>query len=171
MNQQAIIQNEIYYAKQDDAYILKFVGDIRCTISCALDAFLDSLFARRDFQNIIIDLRSVTNIDSTNLGLLAKIANFMRSTFASKPVLVSTSDNINQVLDSMGFDNEIFERYGDCADCSTVAQRIDDCQVSKATMQRVMLEAHTDLSNLSERNRQEFQGVIGILQRNMAADC
>ncbi|MCB1714453.1 MAG: STAS domain-containing protein [Candidatus Competibacteraceae bacterium] len=160
---------EIYYGKQGSSYIIKFVGDIRYTLSCSLDNFLDRLFQQNDFSQITIDLTETTNIDSTNLGLLAKIANFMRTRFKRKPLLISTNDNVNRVLDSMGFD-DVFERCGDCEHClESVARQLEDCQASKGQMARIMLDAHTVLCNISEHNRKEFQGVVGALRSRLAS--
>ena len=158
---------EIFYGKQDSAYLLKFVGDIRYTLSCSLDNFLNKLFQQSDFDQIMIDLTETTHIDSTNLGLLAKIANFTRQRFNRKPFLFSTNTNVNQVLDSMGFD-DVFDRCGDCEHCPESALNLSDCGNNKAQMARVMLDAHSALSSINERNKREFQDVVGALQSSLA---
>ncbi|NIW77982.1 MAG: anti-sigma factor antagonist, partial [Calditrichae bacterium] len=71
--------------------MLKFSGDIRYTMGCSLDDFLKKLFKRSDFETILIDLTETRSIDSTSLGLLAKIANFMQHQFHQKAPLVSTN--------------------------------------------------------------------------------
>jgi anti-anti-sigma factor len=160
---------EIYYGKQGRTYIIKFIGDIRYdTSSCALDNFLKHLFDQDDFNQIAVDLSEATNIDSTNLGLLAKIAAFVHRHFNCKPFLVSTNDDVNRVLDSMDFD-DVFERCGDCARCPENAQRVEHCEASKGQMARIMLDAHTVLCNISEHNRKEFQSVVGALRSSMAS--
>jgi anti-anti-sigma factor len=159
----------IYYAKQDGAYILKFVGDIRYTMSCALDRFLDRLFKGSDFDSIAIDLTETTAIDSTNLGLLAKIANHSRTRFDRKPLLLSTSGNINAVLDSMGFD-DVFDmcRETNCANCPRIARMLEIVEPSKEEMARTMLDAHCVLSDLNEHNQREFKQVVGALRSRVA---
>ena len=159
---------EIFYGKQGSSYVLKFVGDIRYTLSCSLDGFLDRLFKQTDYDQIMVDLTETTHIDSTNLGLLAKIANFVRARFSRKPYLVSTNDNINQVLDSMGFD-DVFDRCGDCQNCAESAAKLEDCHSSKARVAQVMLDAHTALCNINEHNRQEFKDVVGALKSSLAS--
>ncbi len=158
----------IFYAKQDDAYILKFVGDIRYTMSCALDQFLERLFARGDFNSIAIDLTETSAIDSTNLGLLAKIANYTHSRFHRKPLLLSSSNNVNAILDSMGFD-DVFEmcRDPDCRNCPRTAQMLEIDEPSKEEMARTMLDAHCVLSDLNEQNQREFKQVVGTLRNRI----
>lgn len=45
-----------FYVKQGGVYILKLVGDIRYTMGCALGDFLDNLFTRADYDDIIVNL-------------------------------------------------------------------------------------------------------------------
>lgn len=158
----------IYYAKRDATYVLKFVGEIRCTMGCALDEFLNRLFTRKDFDGIAIDLSDTVTIDSTNLGLLAKIANFMHSRFHRKPLLISTNADVNAVLDSMGFDDvfEICRCDGSCRLNDAELLQIDE--PSRGAMARTMLDAHHTLSNLNEYNRREFKSVIGALRKRAA---
>lgn len=160
----------IFYAKQGHTYILKFVGDIRYTMSCSLDRFLERLFERDDFDTIAIDLTETTAIDSTNLGLLAKIANFARRRFNCKPPLHTTNRDVNQVLDSMGFD-DVFELCYEpsCADCPKGVRRLEVDEPGRDEMARTMLDAHCLLSDLNEQNRIEFKNIVGALQQRQTA--
>jgi anti-anti-sigma factor len=100
----------VLYANHDGLVVFKFVGEIRYTmgdsyrVSASLDAFLDDLFESKDFENILIDLTETDSIDSTNLGLLAKIAQFTERHYGRKPTIISTNEDINAILDSVGFD-------------------------------------------------------------------
>ncbi|MBK9950073.1 MAG: STAS domain-containing protein [Candidatus Competibacteraceae bacterium] len=96
-----------FYVKQGTTYILKLVGDMRYTMGCALADFLDGLFTHADYDDIVVDLTETHSIDSTSLGLLAKIANFNRQRFAHQTTLLSTNPDVNQILETMGF-YEIF---------------------------------------------------------------
>ena len=74
----------LYCAKHAGGAVPKFVGQIRYTlgdgyrVSSSLESFLDTLFERKDFQAIRIDLTQTTSTDSANLGLLAKVGRFAR---------------------------------------------------------------------------------------------
>ena len=52
-----------FYVKQGTVYLIKLVGDIRYTMGCALGDFLDELFARADFDDIVVDLTETHSID------------------------------------------------------------------------------------------------------------
>ncbi len=158
---------EVFYSKQDHTYILKFVGDIRYTMGSSLDDFLDRLFTRNDFDNILIDLTETTAIDSTNLGLLAKIANFMRARLGKKTTLVSVNSDINQILDSVGF-YEVFSICKDQQSCLVAAQRLAIANPSDSKLAETLFEAHKILSELNPENREEFKSVVQVLKTKLA---
>ena len=95
------------YTKYNNIYFIKLIGNITYPISNDLNKFLDRIFMSKDFENIVVDLTQTEQIDSTNIGLLAKIAKFMFDNFNKKTTLISTNKNITQLLVNMGF-NKIF---------------------------------------------------------------
>ena len=155
----------VLYAKQERTYILKFVGDIRYTMSCSLDQFLGQLFKRSDYDAITIDLTETTSIDSTNLGLLAKVANFTRQRFGHKPPLYSNNCDINRVLDSMGLE-DVFELHCEpCERCPHTAKPLEVTEPNSRDMARTILDAHCVLSELNEKNQIEFRDIVGVLRQ------
>ncbi|MGF1526226.1 MAG: STAS domain-containing protein [Candidatus Competibacterales bacterium] len=158
----------VFYAKHDRLYILKFVGDIRYTLSCALDDFLDELFARNDFDGILLDLSATTYIDSTNLGLLAKISRHLRRGGFPRPTLYTTNDDITTLLTSMGFD-QAFTLCADRGSCLAAVQQLAVTNPSKGQLTRTLVDAHHALCDLSEANREKFQGVLDALDRRCVA--
>lgn len=155
-----------FYVKQGNTYILKLVGDIRYTMGCALSDFLDELFARTGYDDIMVDLTQTHSIDSTSLGLLAKIANFSHSRFGRKTTLLSTSPDVNQVLDCMGF-YEIFEIRDSGEAISATLQQLDVQGPCKEGLTRIVFEAHRTLSELNPRNQEAFQGVVETLRSKL----
>lgn len=156
----------VSYAKQDTTYVLKFTGNIRYTMSFSLDKFLDRLFARKDFDTILIDLTETTAIDSTNLGLLARIANFMRERFGKKVSVFSTNTDVNQTLDSMGF-YQIFDICDDFASCEEATEPMPVSDASEAELTRTLYEAHKRLCDLNEKNRKMFKSVMEALKSEL----
>lgn len=155
----------VFYAKLGNAYVLRFVGDIRYTLGCALDEFLDRLFERRDFDNILIDLREATSIDSTSLGLLARVANFQRGEFGKRTTIVSTNADINETLDSVGFD-QVFSVCHDPDGCPPAHEPLRVSPPSPTELSDTMYEAHRLLSDLNERNRNAFRDVLDLLKES-----
>ena len=158
-----------FYAKQGNTYVIKLVGEIRYTMGCSLDDFLSQLFERSDFDDIIVDLSEVTCIDSTNLGLLAKIANFMQARFAKKTTLVSTNNDINQLLGNVGF-QEVFNICDDCLIPTETTLQLAVSDPSKATLTKTMFEAHSILSKLNDKNCQVFKSVVEALKNKLVSE-
>ena len=159
-----------FYRKHGNTYCIRLVGDIRYyAMSCSLDAFLDALFQRQDFDEIVVDLTETNFIDSTNLGLLAKIANFTKQRFDKKTTLISTNENINEVLDKMGF-LEIFT-------LSQERQPVESAQEQeliiistprREDLAKIVLESHDILCDMNETNRDMFGGAVKILKQQTA---
>ena len=155
-----------FYVKQGDAYIIKLVGDIRYTMGCALGDFLDGLFARADFDDNVVDMTQTHAIDSTSLGLLAKIANFSRSHFARKTTLLSTNPDVNQILETMGF-YDIFDIRDTGETISAALRELATQDPCKDDLTRVVFEAHRILSELNPRNEEAFKSVVESLRAKL----
>lgn len=159
---------EVLYAKQDRLYVLKFVGAIRYTLSCSLHKFLGWLFTQQDFDAVLIDLTEATCIDSTNLGLLAKIANFMWDQHDTKTTIISTNPDIDETLAGVGFDR-IFILCSNVHDCRPTDHAVTIEAASKAELTQTLFEAHRQLYDLNERNRQMFRSVVEALENELGA--
>ncbi|RUQ35544.1 MAG: STAS domain-containing protein [Candidatus Competibacteraceae bacterium] len=155
-----------FYIKQGDTFILKLVGDIRYTMGCALGDFLDGLFARTDYDNILVDLTEAHSVDSTSLGLLARIANFSRERFAHKTTLLSTNPDVNQILDNMGF-YEIFDIIETGDTVSMALRQLSIEGPCKDDLTRIVYEAHRTLSDLNPRNQETFKNVLDNLRTKL----
>jgi len=156
-----------FYAKRDNLYVLKLVGNLRYTMCPALSAFLNQLFEQQDYDDIWVDLTEATSIDSTCLGVLAKIANFMRQRFGKKPTLLSTNEDVNQVLESMSL-QDVFNIYdGSSAAEDLPAQALPLAEPDKEGLARIVLDAHRTLSALNEANQSMFANVVEALQEQV----
>jgi anti-anti-sigma factor len=152
-----------FYVKQGNVYMLKLVGEIRYTMGCALGDFLNGLFARTDYDDIIVDLTEARSIDSTSLGLLAKIANFNHQRFSRQTTLLSTNPDINQILETMGF-YEVFAVRDTGAAITATLQPLSIDGPCKEELTRIVFDAHQTLSDLNTRNREAFKTVLDQLR-------
>ncbi len=162
---------DIYYGAQDGAFVVRFVGAIRYTMCCALDELLTAELKRPGLQRVFIDLRDADSVDSTSLGLLAKIANLLRAAGRPPATLLTGCADIREVLDSVGFD-EIFD-IGSDADgagaCPDAPLKLDVACRDLQKMADTVRETHGVLSDLNEKNRELFKDVIGALDKEPAA--
>ena len=154
------------YTKYNNIYFIKLIGNITYPISNDLNKFLDRIFMSKDFENIVVDLTQTEQIDSTNIGLLAKIAKFMFDNFNKKTTLISTNKNITQLLVNMGF-NKIFIIIDKPCDLDDNLEKIPHIQENEKEMARTMIEAHSNLMQLNEKNRELFQDIVDCLKREV----
>lgn len=157
---------KILYAEKDGVFALKFTDDIRMSFGPAINSVLDKICKCHGFSAVIIDLTETKNIDSTALGVLAKVSLQTQKIYGYIPTLVSTNEDITRVLLSMGFEN-IFHIIGDSPEYSTdldeVPLPLD--HIPEPEMRKQVIEAHRVLMDLNENNRDLFSNLVEALQQ------
>eukprot|EP01030_Chromulinospumella_sphaerica_P004863 gene4863-4763_t len=155
----------IQFAEQDGTFVLKFVGEVRLTLCSALDATIERIFTALNFSAIVIDLTETRSIDSTTLGLLAKLSIQSRQKVGLLPTVVTTHEDITRLLQSMGFDQvfNIVDRPIPCPECLTDLPSQDQ---SEEVVRLKVLEAHKILMGLNESNREAFHDLVNALERH-----
>ncbi|MGD8589349.1 MAG: STAS domain-containing protein [Chromatiales bacterium] len=157
--------SKVYYAFNNGIHILKYVGQIRYTIGASLDRFIDGLFDGTPPEGFVVDLREAETIDSTNLGLLVLIAKRMARCEGPRVTLVSTHEDINDLLFSIGFD-EVFDIVDESGHAMLNGRELGLSDSPSPDMARTILEAHRTLSAMGDSNRARFQDVVDLLERN-----
>ena len=155
----------VLHASHDDIHVLRFIGDIRYTLSPSIDRFLEEIFAGPKPAGFVIDLTETDSIDSTNLGLLCRIATRMQALDAQRVTIVSNRTDINSVLASMAFD-EVFDIVEDTGLETSAAHEVPQENTDKETLARTLIHAHRALMDLNDRNREMFRDVVALLEKN-----
>ena len=158
----------VLHASHDDVHVLRFIGDIRYTLSPSIDRFLEGLFSGPKPAGFVIDLTEAESVDSTNLGLLARLAKRMQKLDARRVTVVSNRADINAVLNSMALD-EVFDIISDTGLETETTQEVPQEDTDKETLARTVIDAHRALMDLSEHNREMFQDVVSALEKNRPA--
>ena len=155
---------KIQFAEQSGTFVLKFLGEVRLTLCSALDATIEKIFTSLNFSAIVIDLTETRSIDSTTLGLLAKLSILSRQKIGLLPTVVTTHDDITRLLQSMGFDQvfNIVESPLPCPECLADLPSQDQ---SEDVVKAKVLEAHQILMSLNESNREAFHDLVSALER------
>lgn len=156
---------KIQFAESEGTFVLKFIGDVRLTLCAALDAYIEKIFSVLTFNAIIIDLTETDGIDSTSLGLLAKLSILSRQKVGFLPTLVSTQDDMNRLLQSMGFD-QVFNIVSEITPTETQLEDLPGQELSEELVKDKVLEAHRILMNLNEHNREAFRDLVSALESN-----
>lgn len=153
----------ILVATVNDVPILKFIGDVRVLMSSALDNYFNSLYSRAILDRMMVDMTETQGIDSTALGLLAKMSIQLRNRFNVRPTIISTNPDITRILKSMSIDLicEIIETVDKQETCF---DELNPLQETEDSVRQKVIEAHQTLMNLSEDNRAEFQDLVSALK-------
>lgn len=154
---------KILQAEQQGIYVLKFIGEIRLNLCSTLDNLVESITQDPNFKTVVVDLTETEIIDSTTLGLLAKIAMAAQKRSHFLPTLISTNPDITRIATSMGF-NKVFIIVKEPA---SRIEELEEIPVLKASEQEVrdkVLEAHRVLMGMNSRNREEFKNLVRALE-------
>jgi anti-anti-sigma factor len=157
------MMGKILLAEQDGVEVLKFVGDVRVSLGPTISEFVNELGQRKDIHSIIIDLTETEGIDSTTLGLMAKISLKSQETFQTLPTIVSSNEDITRILFSMGFDNVFIivnEARGEVGPLGELPTQL----VSEDALREQVLEAHRVLMSLNSENRERFRDLVEALE-------
>jgi anti-anti-sigma factor len=158
-------EGNVFHATHGGTCVIRFEGAISYTLGNALDRFLDDLFARGEFTSIVVDLCDTESIDSTGLGLLARIANFVRRRDGSKPLLFSSRPDINVLLSSICLD-EVFVLCAQLPE-RVAGQALPAGNASESELAQTVLDAHRVLCAMNDSNRAMFQNVVDAFERDL----
>ena len=75
--------SQVLYAEKAGYHVLKFVGDVRLSLGPAISGFLSRLRELEDCRGMVVDLSETEAIDSTALGLIAKLGICCRGNLCS----------------------------------------------------------------------------------------
>ena len=160
---------KILYAEHDGVHFLKFVGDVRLTLGPTISSFIEHLRNCDNFKSMIVDLSETQGIDSTALGLLARVAICTSESFNSPPSVICPSESIGRLLKSMAMDQV----------CHLVKDRPGDSEgglaelpckdASEEDLREEVLQAHKTLMNLDEGNQDKFRNLVEALEEEKAS--
>jgi anti-anti-sigma factor len=160
-----------FYGHLEQSLVLALKGQVRYMTARALRTFLDDLMVREGHDGndaMIIDLRELEAIDSTGMGLLARLG---RTTLehGRRSVIVCSVRDVMTCLRSAAFDTLfiIVDQWPFEQEAKLAEVPLEGKDQQPDVMGRVILEAHRDLASLSEENRQAFAGVISALEADL----
>lgn len=144
-------------------FVLKLYGDVRLTLCATLDNEAQRLARMPGLRVVIVDLRDATNVDSTALGFLAKVAMAVQGHVERPPTIVADHPDIRRMLDVMGFSRyftlvrEPITELGSLSD-------VPEVEADEREIQQRILESHRILMRMNEHNREEFQPLVELLE-------
>ncbi|MCB1733486.1 MAG: anti-anti-sigma factor, partial [Halieaceae bacterium] len=115
-------EGKILAANRDGAYVIRFEGDVRLTLCTTIDEYFQQMFADPEFASVWVDLCDAEGLDSTTLGLLAKLALQLYYHYAVTTEIYTCDPGITRLLKSMAFQRLFDLRAEVCRDPGAVSE-------------------------------------------------
>lgn len=158
-------EGRILAATHHGAYVIRLVGDVRLTLCTTIDDFMQHMFDDPEFASVWVDLCEAEGIDSTTLGLLAKLALKVKEVYGFKPALYSCEPGINRLLKSVGF-HRLFQLHEESCNNPEDIEEIPVVVGSEESVKQKVIEAHRILMGISDENHDRFKDLITALERS-----
>ncbi|MDQ7728310.1 STAS domain-containing protein [Halomonas sp. SpR8] len=162
-----IEEGRIKAAFDSGVFVLKLCGDVRLTLCATLDTQAQRLAETPGLRAVLIDLREATNVDSTALGFLAKVAMAVKGRLEQPPTIIVDNDDVRKMLDVMGFARFFTLMEAPLQQATTLNEDLEELPEVPADEEGLrdrILEAHRILMHMNEHNREQFQPLVEMLE-------
>ncbi len=156
-------EGKILAANKHGAYVIRLEGDVRLTLCTTIDDYMQQMFADPEFASVWVDLCPVEGLDSTTLGMLAKLALEVHGRYGFRPAIYSCSPDIDRLLQSMGFER-LFELRNEPCSYVPGEHEIPVVDGSEQAVKDKVIEAHRVLMGISPQNRERFRDLMAVLE-------
>lgn len=166
-----VSSGNILVADHQGVYVIKMSGDVRLTLCVSFDEFIESLISREGFYTVLFDLSEAKGLDSTTLGLIAKLAVKTQAQHQSKPLVICSDEGIKRLLTTMGLADvcniidqppQDYCETGDFVSLDKVGAAADEEQIKAK-----ILESHCILMGLNDSNRETFKDLVQTLKSSV----
>ena len=154
----------VEYASLDGTHIFKLIGEVRAQSCISLDKLLSKIEQQQNVVGAIIDLTQTTFIDSTVLGILAKLGLKLKQAHQIQAVMLSTNPDITTLANSMGL-SQVFVIANYCGSPNVCTRELMEEHITHSAMLTTVLEAHKTLMKLNQSNQNMFEPLVKQLQQ------
>ena len=150
----------VFHACTGERHVLRYTGRADYVMAPAIERFAERLFEGNCPSGLVFDLRAASMLDSTNLGLLARLATRVDQA-GGRATIVSTNDDVTDVLRSMGL-AAMFQIASD----DPVLHEVDGGEeiplqpTGQRELMQTMFEAHWLLARIDENDSAGFRAVV-----------
>ncbi len=154
-----------YVGDYDQHLYLKLCGEITMRSVYPLKKFLKSLNLS-NCKHILFDFRDTRHLDSTSLGTIAAAGlEYLRSC-DRKLYFTNVSKELEENFINLGFE-PIAEIRAEMSIEIAEESLVPLPQEKGSVSGQEILEAHRNLTNLNEKNKQIFKNVIELLEKEL----
>ena len=158
------VSGRILVGDHDGVYVIRFEGDVRVTLCGSFDHYLEVMLKDPKFVSVLVDLSDAIAIDSTSLGVLARLSIGVQQSNQRLPTLVCTAPDILRILINMGFEDvfaivdEKFHTEQNLAELPLASDIAED------EMRERVIAAHRILMSMNARNENTFRDLVRALE-------
>lgn len=157
---------KILQAACSGVHVLKLVGEVRLNLCSTIDTAIESTTKDPDFATVVVDLTETTLIDSTTLGMLAKLAILAKKKSHFLPSIVSTNPDITRIITTMGFDS-VFIILEKPAQTDQALKELPISELGEVELRENVLNAHKVLMKLNDHNKEQFKDLVATLEQDL----
>ena len=154
----------VEYASLNGTHIFKLIGEVRAQSCISLDKLLHKLEQHPNVVGAMVDLTQTTFIDSTVLGVLAKLGLKLKQTHKIQAVMLSTNPDITTLANSMGL-GQVFVILNYCGDPQICTRALVEENITHSAMLNTVLDAHKTLMQLNQSNQNMFEPLVKQLEK------
>lgn len=159
------MNGRILVGDHDGVYVLRFEGDVRVTLSASFEHYLESILKQPGLISVLVDLSDAIAIDSTSLGVLARLSIAVQRERGKVPTLVCSAPDILRILENMGFE-DIFAIVNNAYEASpALAELPNSHDFSEVELRDKVIEAHRVLMSMNDTNHTTFKNLVEALER------
>lgn len=158
------MSGRILVGSHDGVHIIRFSGDVRLTVSGSFDHYMEKMLSDPTYKSVLVDLSEAVAIDSTSLGVLAKLSIMVQEVKGTMPVLVCTSRDILRILNNMGFDDVFAIVDKNFESDQNLAELPVGTDLDEDELRRRVIDAHKVLMSLNENNAATFKDLVNALE-------
>lgn len=153
----------VEYASLNGTHFFKIIGEVRAQSCISLDKLLGKIEQQSNVKGAVVDLTQTTFIDSTVLGILAKLGLKLKQAHKIQAVMLSTNPDITTLANSMGL-GQVFVMLN-CGDSNICTHTLIDDNVTQSAMLNTVLDAHRTLMELNDNNQNIFEPLVKQLEK------
>ncbi len=158
------MEGAIYSSTVGSVEYIRFVGVIRYSQCAGLESYINHIFESPTFSGLAVDLEQAEMLDSTALGLLARLSIEFKKISSDKPTIFIRTGELAHILKRVCFD-QVFNIVSrpennegiEYVELASVIQ--DEKQVLKS-----VVEAHKSLAQISDENKKYFTDVTNAIK-------
>jgi len=161
-----VAEGQVFHGTHKGVEVLCYKGEIRHTLCVALDRYINALLKNEELIGFVVDLTQTESIDSTNLGILARLARSVQREGLPKVTIISDRPSITEILEAVGFDR-VFTIVNELEVEWDKLKTIPAITSSEVDVTRLLLEAHRELMGLNDENNRLFKDVVVAFQQEL----